>query len=101
MPDRGTGASLGRCHVAGTVSPDGPGIEAADLPLVFERFYRAAAARGMPGSGLGLAIVRQVAEVHGGSVSAADAPSGGAQLTLQLPGVRDGPRLPAPAGKAF
>lgn len=63
----------------------GPGIAAEDLPLVFDRFYRAAAARGTPGSGLGLAIVRQVAESHGGTVAAANAPEGGACLTLRLP----------------
>jgi len=52
---------------------------------VFDRFYRAAAARGLPGAGLGLAIVRQVAEAHGGSVEAANAPDGGAVLQLRLP----------------
>jgi two-component system sensor histidine kinase MprB len=75
-------------EVAGTtvsVRDHGPGIEEADLPFVFERFYRAPAARGMPGSGLGLAIVRHVAEGHGGSVEAANAPGGGAVLTLRLP----------------
>jgi two-component system, OmpR family, sensor histidine kinase MprB len=69
-----------------TVSDDGPGIEDADLPYVFDRFYRSTDARGMPGSGLGLAIVRQAAERHGGSVSAGRAPAGGAQLVLDLPG---------------
>ncbi|HEY4281288.1 MAG TPA: HAMP domain-containing sensor histidine kinase [Conexibacter sp.] len=63
----------------------GPGIAAADLPHVFERFYRAPAARGMPGSGLGLAIVRQVAELHGGTATAHAAPDGGALLRLALP----------------
>jgi two-component system sensor histidine kinase MprB len=63
----------------------GPGIAAADLARVFDRFYRAADARGLPGSGLGLAIVRQVAETHGGSVQAATDPGGGARLTLVLP----------------
>jgi two-component system sensor histidine kinase MprB len=71
----------------GTVSvrDHGPGFDAADLPYVFDRFYRAAAARGLPGAGLGLAIVRQVAEAHGGSVEAANAPGGGAVLQLRLP----------------
>ena len=50
-----------------TVRDHGPGIDEADLPFVFDRFYRAPSARGMPGSGLGLAIVRQVAEAHGGT----------------------------------
>lgn len=63
----------------------GPGIAEADLPYVFDRFYRAAGARGRPGSGLGLAIVRQVAEAHGGSVEAAAADGGGALLRLRLP----------------
>jgi two-component system sensor histidine kinase MprB len=71
----------------GTVSvrDHGPGIDPADLPHVFDRFYRAAAARGLPGAGLGLAIVRQVAEAHGGSIEAANAPGGGAILQLHLP----------------
>lgn len=69
-----------------TVRDRGPGIPDEDKPHVFERFYRAAAARGMPGSGLGLAIVSEVAEAHGGSVEVADAEGGGALLRLRLPG---------------
>ncbi len=68
-----------------TVRDHGPGIEAADLPHVFDRFYRSTAARGRAGSGLGLAIVRHVAEGHGGSVRAEPAPGGGALLRLALP----------------
>ena len=60
----------------------GPGFDEADLPHVFDRFYRADNARGMPGSGLGLAIVRQAAEAHGGWVTAANAPGGGALLQV-------------------
>ena len=56
------------------VRDTGPGIDAADRPYVFDRFYRSADARRLPGSGLGLAIVRQVAEMHGG-----------AELHLRLP----------------
>jgi two-component system sensor histidine kinase MprB len=52
------------------VSDEGPGIPAEDLPYVFDRFYRSAAARALPGSGLGLAIVRRIADVHGGSAEA-------------------------------
>jgi two-component system sensor histidine kinase MprB len=69
-----------------TVRDHGPGISAADLPYVFDRFYRGAEARGRPGSGLGLAIVRQVAEQHGGRVSAQAAPGGGTLMSLRLPG---------------
>jgi two-component system sensor histidine kinase MprB len=70
----------------GTVSvrDHGPGFDAEDLPHVFERFYRAADARGRPGSGLGLAIVRQAAEAHGGSVHADNAPSGGAIVRVRF-----------------
>ncbi len=68
-----------------TVRDHGPGIEPEDLPHVFDRFYRATAARGRAGSGLGLAIVRHVAERHGGTVRAEEAPGGGALLRLALP----------------
>jgi two-component system, OmpR family, sensor histidine kinase MprB len=67
-----------------TVRDHGPGIDDADLPYVFDRFYRASAARGQPGSGLGLAIVRQVAEAHGGGVVAERAPGGGTRVALRL-----------------
>jgi two-component system sensor histidine kinase MprB len=66
------------------VRDHGPGIAPEDREHVFDRFYRSAAARAMPGSGLGLAIVREVAEAHGGSVSAEEAPGGGALLRLRL-----------------
>jgi two-component system sensor histidine kinase MprB len=68
-----------------TVRDHGPGIAPEDLPHVFDRFYRAAAARGRDGSGLGLAIVRHVAEGHGGTVAAEPAAGGGALLRLALP----------------
>jgi two-component system sensor histidine kinase MprB len=66
------------------VRDEGPGIDAGDVPRVFDRFYRADTARGVPGSGLGLAIVRDVAEEHGGTVEAANGPLGGAELRLRL-----------------
>lgn len=67
-----------------SVADQGPGIAQEDLPFVFDRFYRSAAARGKPGSGLGLAIVRQAAELHGGSVSIENA-ARGAVARLRLP----------------
>ncbi len=67
------------------VRDHGTGIAESDLPHVFDRFFRGANSRGQQGSGLGLAIVRQVAEQHGGSVSAANAPDGGAIFSLHLP----------------
>jgi two-component system sensor histidine kinase MprB len=68
------------------VRDHGPGIDEADLPYVFDRFYRASSARGMPGSGLGLAIVRQVAESQGGEVRAEHAEGGGTRMSLRLNG---------------
>ncbi|HWH31719.1 MAG TPA: HAMP domain-containing sensor histidine kinase, partial [Egibacteraceae bacterium] len=67
------------------VRDHGPGIPPEHLPHVFDRFYRAPETRAAPGSGLGLAIVRQVADAHGGTAHAANAPDGGAVLTLRLP----------------
>ena len=67
-----------------TVHDRGPGIPERDLPHVFDRFYRAPAARAVPGSGLGLAIVKQVADEHGGTVTAANAADGGAIVRLRL-----------------
>lgn len=70
-----------------TVDDEGPGIDPADRPHVFERFYRSDESRAMPGSGLGLAIVRQVIDRHGGEIAVAEAPSGGARFLVRLPGV--------------
>lgn len=69
-----------------SVADQGPGISDADQPHVFERFYRAVDARGLPGSGLGLAIVKQAVERHGGTVTAGRTTSGGALLVVRLPG---------------
>jgi two-component system sensor histidine kinase MprB len=82
-----------------TVCDHGPGVPPDELPHIFDRFFRATNARGQAGSGLGLAIVKQVAERHGGSVSAAPAPGGGLAVTLMLPGARAVARAPEPAGR--
>jgi two-component system sensor histidine kinase MprB len=65
-----------------SVRDHGPGFEEADLPFVFDRFYRADRARKLPGSGLGLAIVRQAAESCGGYAEAENAAGGGALLRV-------------------
>jgi two-component system sensor histidine kinase MprB len=70
------------------VRDHGAGVSEADLPYVFDRFYRGEGSRGRQGSGLGLSIVRQVADQHRGSVSVANAPDGGAVFTLRLPGAQ-------------
>jgi two-component system, OmpR family, sensor histidine kinase MprB len=67
------------------VRDHGPGIAEEDREHVFDRFYRAPAARSLPGSGLGLAIVWEIAEAHGATVTAEEAPGGGALLRLRLP----------------
>jgi two-component system sensor histidine kinase MprB len=67
-----------------TVRDHGPGFEKSDLPHVFDRFYRSAAARAVAGSGLGLSIVRKVVIEHKGVAHAANAPGGGGLVTLAL-----------------
>ena len=67
------------------VRDHGPGIDADELPHVFDRFFRGARSRALPGSGLGLAIVRQVAELHAGTVSATAAPGGGTIVRMSVP----------------
>ena len=92
------GVEVEVCLRAGelTVRDHGPGIAPADLPHVFDRFYRAPSARGVPGSGLGLSIVRQVAERHSGTVRAESAPGGGTLIRFWLPGQAGGWVNPAP-----
>lgn len=73
------------CQGSAVVVRDhGPGISPEDIPHIFDRFYRAPAARGLPGSGLGLAIVAQVATDEGGAVSVTNAPDGGAIFQLSF-----------------
>ena len=70
-----------------SVSDEGPGIQAQDLPYVFERFYRGAAARAgaVPGIGLGLALSQAIVKAHGGRIEASSAESGGALFRVSLP----------------
>ncbi|SDG48126.1 two-component system, OmpR family, sensor histidine kinase MtrB [Lentzea fradiae] len=92
------GAPPVRVTVTGTghevrieVADHGPGIPERVLPHVFDRFYKADAARTRtPGSGLGLAIALENARLHGGDITAANRPSGGARFLLRLPGEGDG-----------
>jgi two-component system sensor histidine kinase MprB len=66
------------------VADHGPGVADEDMPRIFDRFYRAAAARSKPGAGLGLAIVREAAEAHGGEATV-ESSSKGARFRLTLP----------------
>ncbi|MFB8758563.1 HAMP domain-containing sensor histidine kinase [Streptomyces nigra] len=67
------------------VDDAGPGIDAADVPRVFDRFYRADSARALPGSGLGLSIVQRVVDAHAGRATVARSARGGALLRVDLP----------------
>ncbi|MEV4770760.1 sensor histidine kinase [Micromonospora humida] len=67
------------------VDDAGPGIDDADVPRVFDRFYRADSARALPGSGLGLSIVRRVVHAHGGRATVVRSARGGALLRVDLP----------------
>jgi signal transduction histidine kinase len=71
------------------VDDDGPGVAADDREMILRRFGRLDPARDSDsgGAGLGLAIVSSVARAHGGDVVIADAPLGGARISLRLPGV--------------
>jgi two-component system sensor histidine kinase SenX3 len=68
-----------------TVTDEGIGIPRAEIPHVFERFYRGAAARSGSGSGLGLAIVREIVSDHGGDVCVHSMEGVGSTFTLRLP----------------
>ena len=67
------------------VSDTGAGIQAEDLPRVFERFYRADPARSRGGTGLGLSIAQQVATAHGGEIEARSKPGKGSAFSLRIP----------------
>ncbi|MEU3017344.1 HAMP domain-containing sensor histidine kinase [Nocardiopsis sp. NPDC007018] len=66
----------------------GPGVDPAEIGHLFERFYRATVARGLPGSGLGLAMVQEIAHTHGGGVFARNREGGGLVIGLWLPTYR-------------
>ena len=83
VPSGGT-VTLGVSGGILTVRDDGPGIAPDALPHLFDRFYRARAARDDGGSGLGLAIVKEIVEQHGGRVRAETGPRGGAQFLVEM-----------------
>lgn len=68
-----------------TVADTGSGIGAADLPRIFERFYRCDQSRSVAGTGLGLSLARAIARAHGGEIAAASRPGAGSRFTVTLP----------------
>ncbi len=78
---------VNRRQVMLRVGDEGPGIDPADLPDLFERFYKGdrSRSRNESGSGLGLSIVKQLVELHGGKVQADLPESGGLAITIWLP----------------
>jgi two-component system phosphate regulon sensor histidine kinase PhoR len=80
-------AAPAEADVAIEVGDTGPGIPPADLPRIFERFYRGDRARAGSGTGLGLAIAKHVVEAHGGTltVTSPGRPGQGAVFRLTLP----------------
>ena len=75
-------------ELAISIIDDGIGIDAADLPHVFDRFYRTdqSRSRGIGGTGLGLAITRAIVEAHGGTIAVtSDGPGQGVSVTIRLP----------------
>ena len=74
----------GEC-VEARVTDSGPGIPPDELPHVFKRFFRGAAAAPVSGTGLGLSICKLIAEGHGGTMEALSPPGEGATFRLRLP----------------
>ena len=73
-----------------TVADRGPGIPEGERARVLDRFHRAESAKSLPGSGLGLAIVDEFARAHGGAVTIAGRPGGGAEVSLRIGSFLDG-----------
>ena len=97
----GTPITLSACAQGGdiaiSVADQGIGIDPAEHPLIFERFYRAhTAGDGASGTGMGLAISRAIAEAHGGRIEVVSQPGQGSVFTLLIPGLSPAPRAGYP-----
>jgi signal transduction histidine kinase len=68
------------------VRDQGPGIPEAEMPHLFEKYFRGTQAKLHPGAGVGLSVVRAIADAHGGQVAARSIPAGGTEFIVKLPG---------------
>lgn len=83
MPD--AGPSLVESWAVVEVSDNGIGIDARDIPIIFERFHRVRSEGDVPGTGLGLAIAQELTQLHGGRITVASSPGRGSTFTVYLP----------------
>ncbi len=79
-----------------TVEDDGPGIDAVDLPFIFDKFYRGKKGAGKgKGTGMGLAICRAILAAHGGGIEVKSVPEQGARFRFWVPLVEKEPVKPS------
>lgn len=79
----------GGAEITLSVADNGEGISSENLEKIFERFYRAETERSTPGTGLGLAMVKEIAQYHGGDVTARSKVGEGSVFTVTFPPVQD------------
>ena len=78
----------GNNRVATSISDTGHGIPEADLPHIFDRFYRVDKHRDEDGTGLGLAIAKRIIQLHNSSIDVASRPDAGTTFSFQLPSAK-------------
>ncbi len=92
--------AIANCGPTLRIANSGAPIPAADLPYIFDRFFRGQA-QGQPGSGLGLSLCQAIARLHGGVIKAANLVDGGVEFVLSLPGLRCEPPLPSTVNRTL
>lgn len=76
------------------IEDEGPGINEADMPHIFDKFYQSDSSHKQEGNGLGLALVKRIVEACNGHVTVENLPTGGCRFTVHLP-KQEGPSAPA------